>query len=83
MRLRLPPPENLVDRQQEGVIEHPRQQFLENWGGLLDAGIGIDFDEPGPALFVEHEVVAEDLEAVVALLPVELLPHAEGSDSDD
>ena len=78
--MRLLPPEDLVDGQKEGVVEHTREKFLEDGRRLLDAGIGIDLYQPRSALFIQHEIVAEDLEAVVALLLVELLSDTEGGD---
>ena len=56
---------------------------MEDGRGLFDAGIGVDLDQPRVALVVKHEVIAIDLEAVIPLLLVQLLAHAQGSDLDD
>lgn len=83
MRVLLPSPEDLVDGQQEGVIQHPREQLLQDGRGLLDAGIGVDLDQPRPALLVQHEIIPENLEAIVPFLLVQFLPDAEGGYLDD
>ena len=68
--------EDLVDGQCKGIIEHPRQQFLQQRGGLLQARIGIDLDEPGTATLIQHEVVPHHLKTIASLLLIQLLPHA-------
>lgn len=68
--------EDLVDGQCKGIVQHPRQQFLQQRGGLLQARIGIDLDEPGTATLVQHEVIPHHLETIASVLLIQLLPHA-------
>jgi hypothetical protein len=56
---------------------------LQEGGGLVEARVGVDFDQPGVALPVEHEVIAEDLETVATFLLVDLPPDAEHAHPHD
>ncbi len=72
-------PKHLVDGQRESIVEHAGQQFLQHWGGLFDAGVGVDLNQPRVALVVKHEVVTEYLKAKITLLLVYLFLHTQSS----
>lgn len=64
---------NHVQRQFERVVKHTGHQCAQPLVGLLETGVGVDLDEPGVQLLVDHEVVAKDLEAVLPTVLVQLL----------
>ena len=63
----------LINSKAECIIEHSRDQTLQQWRRLLDARIGVDLDEPRIALVVEHEIIAEYFEAVTSFMLIDLL----------
>ena len=75
--------DDLVDGEPEGVVEHAGDELAEQRTGALDAGVLVDLDEPHLELAVDEEVEPEDLEAVPALVLVDLLlDRAEGHVGD-
>ena len=54
--------EEHIEAELEGVVHHARDDAFESGGGGLEAGIGVDFDEPGPAVLVDHEIQPEHFE---------------------
>ena len=65
-----------VQSQLEGVVEHARYQVSQELIALLEAGIRVDLDQPGAHGCVDHEVVAENLHAELAIVLVNLLTDA-------
>lgn len=57
-----------VEGETEGLVEHLRYDAAEERTGQLEAGISIDFDEPGIEISVNHEVQSEYLEVVLISL---------------
>jgi hypothetical protein len=82
-RVLLLAPEHLVHREEEGVVEHAGEEFLEDRRGLFDAWVGVDLNEPRVAVLIEHEVIAKHLKAKAAFLLVDFLPHAQSTDLND
>ena len=58
----------------EGAVQHVGDDSLE-YGALcrLDAGVSVDFDELHLEVRVQHEVIAEDFEAMRALVRIYVL----------
>lgn len=52
MRVMLLAAEYFINGESKSIIEHARQELLQDWRGLLDAGVGIDLDQPRIALIV-------------------------------
>ena len=50
------------------------------WNPLV--GVGVDFDEPGAEVFVNQEVVAEQLKAVPSLLGIQRLLRCQNGVND-
>lgn len=74
--------EDDIKSEPEGVIKHSGQQLAQHLAGLLNAGVGVHFDEPHGEIGVQHEVVAEDLETVLPVLLVNLVAHRTQGDVD-
>ena len=72
-----------IDGQFEHVFYHAGQQTLEELARFLQARVRIDLDQPGVEVFVEDEVVAEELEAVFAAVGIQRAPHRVKSLEDD
>ena len=51
----------------ERVVEHVHFERLVVFGAGGERGVGVDFEEPGAEVGVEHDVVAEELEAVLVV----------------
>ena len=66
-----------IQREFECVIYHPREQHLQVCVTLLHAGIRIDLNKPHLEVLIDHEVISEDLEAISAIVGVELLSHSQ------
>lgn len=64
--------EDNIDSQLEGVVEHPGQVVLQELAGLLQARIRIYLNQPCMKTFVDHEIIAEYLKAVLPHVGVEL-----------
>lgn len=62
----------LINGNFESVVEHPGEEDLKQLRAFFDARIGIDFDKPDVELLVDDVVVTENLEAVLALVRVQL-----------
>lgn len=54
--------EDTVEGQFEGVVEHARNDSGQPLIGELDAGIGVDLNEPDMLLTIDHKVISEYLE---------------------
>lgn len=54
--------EDAVEGQFEGVIKHTRNDGGQPLIGELNAGIGVDLNEPDMLLTIDHEVISEYLE---------------------
>mmetsp|Transcript_9735 Transcript_9735/g.16401 ORF Transcript_9735/g.16401 Transcript_9735/m.16401 type:complete len:318 (+) Transcript_9735:37-990(+) len=63
--------EDGVEADLEGVLEHVGDEAGQEWAAQLETGVGVDLDEVGLELVVDHEVEAEDLHGVEAALGVE------------
>ena len=67
--------ENHVDGQLESIIKHPGQKHFQQFGALLEARVRVGLNEPGVKLRIQNEVVPKDLEALTALVGIELTAH--------
>lgn len=56
--------EGQVEGQLEAQLSHIRNDAVEEGTGTLQAGVGVDFDEPGLEIGIDHEIQSEDLEVV-------------------
>ena len=63
--------EDLVQSQFESIVKHPGQEFLEDIGRLLDAGVGIHFDQPQIEVVIDDIVVAENFEALLPFIRIQ------------
>ena len=63
--------ENLVYRQLQHVLNHPRKYGLQELTWLFETWIRVYFYEPTVEILVDYKVVAEHLEAVLALVWVD------------
>jgi hypothetical protein len=54
--------EDQVQTEFEGTVGHSRDDSLESSGGGLETGVGIDLDEPGLEVLIDHEVQSKNLE---------------------
>lgn len=59
--------EGEVQRQLEGLLGHVGDDAVEQRAGALQAGVGVDLDQPRLELAVYHEVQPEYLEVVHAV----------------
>lgn len=64
--------EGSIDCQFEGVVKHSGKEGSQELGAFLEAWVCVDLDEPDGKVGVDHEIVAEKLEATVSLLWVKL-----------
>lgn len=60
--------EHHVEGQPQGLLDHEGDYAVEQWARDLEAGVGVDFDEPGVEVLVDHEVQAEDFEVVLEVV---------------
>ena len=67
--------EQSVDGNLQQVFYHAGQEDLKELAGLLYARVCVDLDEPHIEILIEYEIVAEELERVLAPVRVQLLPH--------
>jgi hypothetical protein len=68
-----------VQTQLEGVVDHSGDDALEGGGAGLEAGVGVDLDEPGLEVLVDHEVEPEDFEGRLAgPLPEQVVGSLDG-----
>lgn len=51
-----------VEGEFEGTIDHARYDPFQGGGGSLKARVGVDFDEPGLEVLVDHEIEPEYFE---------------------
>ena len=56
-----------VDAELQHVLDHAREQHLQQARTLLQAWVRVDLYHPGVEVLVDDEVVAEELEAVLPL----------------
>lgn len=63
--------EYLIKCQFESIVQHPRDELPQQRTRLLDAGIGIDFDEPSLHPLVNEEIIAENLKTVFTIFLIE------------
>lgn len=56
----------MIQCQSECVVDHTWEVGFEERAGFVEAGVCVDFDQPRIVRIVDHEVIAEDLEAVLA-----------------
>lgn len=64
--------EYLVNCELEGVVEHPRDQFLEDPRALLNARVRIHLYQPHIQVRVYYVVVPEYFEAELPLIRIQL-----------
>ena len=60
--------ENLIKSERKGIVQHPRQQLLQNGRRLLYTGISVDLNQPRIAFRIQHEIISENLKAETPLL---------------
>ena len=75
--------EDGVQHQSEGGVDELRNDSGEQRRVGFEAGVGVDLDEVELEVLVEHEVVAEDLEAVADALGVDLVVGGPDGVGDD
>jgi hypothetical protein len=63
--------EERVDGDSECVFEHGGDDACEEGAGEFEAGVGVDLDEPGVEVFVDHEVQSEYLEGELPVFGVD------------
>ena len=52
----------------ERIIKHSGYEFLKNRRTFLNAGVGIDLNQPRMSVCVDHKVIAEDLKTVLGIV---------------
>jgi hypothetical protein len=62
----------LVNCEFEGIVEHPRNEFAEQRTRTFETRIFVDLDEPHLQLPINDEIEAEDFEAELPLVLVDL-----------
>ena len=67
--------ERNVDSELQHVLDHPRQQALEQLTRLFEARVGVHFDQPRVEVFVEDEVIAKEFETELAPVRIQCLSH--------
>jgi hypothetical protein len=63
--------EDLVNCQFEHVINHPRNQHLQDRTAFLDGRIGVYLDQPYLIGFIDHEIIAKELKTVLSTVDVD------------
>ena len=72
-----------IQSQPQSLIQHLRNNASQQRTHQLQARIGVDFDQPGHELPIDHEVQPEDLEVVLVSLGGDLDERAlDGVDGD-
>lgn len=62
--------EHRIEAHPQYVLYHVGDQPLQDRGGQLQAGVGVDLDQPGLEVLVHHEIQPKQLEVLVPVLPI-------------
>jgi len=62
--------------QSKHILDHPWKKYLEQLARFFNAWIGVDFDKPHVEIFVEDEIIPEQLKGVPPAVGVDLLPYS-------
>jgi hypothetical protein len=54
-----------IQAKSEHILEHTRNEALQDWACELQAGVGIDFKQPWLKIAVDEEVEAKQLKSVI------------------
>lgn len=66
--------EDLINGEFEHVIDHPGNQHLEDWAAFFNGRVGIYLYQPDLVCLVYHEIITEQLKAVLSSIYVDLTP---------